>query len=452
MKRAAMFDRLISWFDRRYIVAMAVLSPVLLAMNYHADDMVGLLPIYREFGRIISSGFATGTGPGAPTFPMWGYGVLLTLFDGKLPILALQTAMMLAVTFLFIRAVERRALLDPLSLRLLKLISVVSVSWYALFSVLWPYAIAAALLVGWIVSTSVAVERRSFKWAVVAGSLLGLSLNFRSDHLLLPVGGVAVFLIAAGLSRRTVSLAAVWFLSTYLWLIPWALYTNRVVGRPLLTSTNGGVVLFIGLGQLPTNPWGITPSDADPVMHRILREKLGPEYWFTSYEANKIMGEEFVDRLVRRPTAYLKKIVYALGMTVTQGAYRGEFHQAPGCEPNCDEFYVGARSNLIRGDWAGFLRSDVSIPRFFLRLYSDLLSRCLIFLSFALFPFWAFGGLRERNAFLMLVAAAVGYQTAINVFLAAKSASTSMVFLPHVFSVCAGSEVLRRWRRSRKVA
>ena len=52
------------------------------------------------------------------------------------------------------------------------------------------------------------------------------------------------------------------------------MFTNMQIGKPIPTSTNSGHVLFIGLGQLPGNKWGITPHDKDPVKTSLLIKSL----------------------------------------------------------------------------------------------------------------------------------------------------------------------------------
>ena len=61
-------------------------------------------------------------------------------------------------------------------------------------------------------------------------------------------------------------------------LIPWGIYTYSRSNQFLLTSTNSGHTLFIGLGQLNNNKWNITPSDDDLKMNQILTQNLNTDH------------------------------------------------------------------------------------------------------------------------------------------------------------------------------
>ena len=108
-------------------------------------------------------------------------------------------------------------------------------------------------------------------------------------------------------------------------MIPWMLYSYSVTSKPLVTSTNGGHVLFIGLGQLPGNKWGITPSDSDPLMHSLLKDGQDETCHSCSYEADRVLKKEFLNRIKSDPGEFGKKILHSLKQTTTGGAYPGEF-------------------------------------------------------------------------------------------------------------------------------
>jgi hypothetical protein len=123
------------------------------------------------------------------------------------------------------------------------------------------------------------------------------------------------------------------------------LYSWRAVGAPLVKSSNQGHVFLIGLGQDPAGRFGITYSDNDPTMYRMIREQLGESfarrpYASCSYEADQVLKPAFLAIVSRQPRDYLELVASKLRdlLLGRVGTYQGEFDEGE----NVGAFGIGA--------------------------------------------------------------------------------------------------------------
>jgi hypothetical protein len=148
---------------------------------------------------------------------------------------------------------------------------------------------------------------------MLSGGLFGIALNFRSDYYYFMICFITIQLIYDFIKKRNnYRYILLWTVIVFGSLVPWGIYTYQRTGYFLTTSTNGGHVLFVGLGQLPNNLWGITPSDGDPLMHQILKEKQGNRYMGSlNYAANQILINQWKIKVLESPVEFFKKCAYA---------------------------------------------------------------------------------------------------------------------------------------------
>jgi hypothetical protein len=287
---------------------------------------------------------------------MWGYGAVVWLLDDKLLRLVVQAAAAVATLSCFIRVCERAALLPVAMLRLIRIAFVLLVPWHAYHALQWPYSISSSLFLvsfalliqAWATTLAAKLRAKRLGACVLAGVLFGLGLNFRSDFYLFPIGIlVLVWLLPAYRPYRLEALA--WLTAAYVCLLPWGLYVKTATGQFSITSSNGGHVLFVGLGQLPRNKWGITPFDGDPVMLRELREHFGYEHGSLDTEANAYLTRRWLHLILEDPVEYGKKVAFGSLLTLTNGAYSGEFQERLACQPNCRELML-QRFTAVRDD------------------------------------------------------------------------------------------------------
>lgn len=94
------------------------------------------------------------------------------------------------------------------------------------------------------------------------------------------------------------------------------LHTHKFTGKYIPTSTNGGHVLYIGLGQLPNNVWGITPDDNDPKMVSLVNNKLGTRNTLDA-KADSLLKLEFRTEIFAHPNSYIQKCLFSLYLTIS---------------------------------------------------------------------------------------------------------------------------------------
>lgn len=324
--------------DRWWWLAALAFGVVAAYLNRDALGMQGVLPDYVCFRDAIDAGLnpAANHCP-SPTFPMWGYGWLLAVTTSETALLLFQVALATAAAWFFLAVLERVAILTGRPLRLVKAALVVSVPWYAANALRWPYSEAASLLVAAVAVLVLALARgdRRYRLYALSGLLVGIVLNFRSDYVVLPLL-VAALVLALGRDRLELAKRlAVWLAVIVAALVPWIVYAHRATGHVLLTSTNSGHVLYISLGQLPGNPWGITPYDGDPRMHRELKAHFGSDVSSLTYASDRFLRSRFFQLVRRHPAAWLHKDVLNGVHTFTDGFYDGEFIQQQSCGARC---------------------------------------------------------------------------------------------------------------------
>jgi len=429
---------------RYYLPAMSAVAALVLWRNYYAQGMQGLLPYYLDFKRIILSGFDPAAAiNGTPTFPMWGYGWVLLITESKLPILLAQNALAMVAVWSFFRYVDSHRVMPREASASMKILLTISIPWYVIHSVMWPYSVSVSLIV-----LSVVLFLRSFPSdgnfvdLLISGILFGFLLNFRSDYYLMPLCIIALALPVERFKKIAVIRGAAWILSCYLVLVPWALYSKHVTDHYLLASTNGGHVFFIGLGILPDNKWGITPVDSDPTMHALIRAHFGENKPSVVYESDRFLMAEFKRRVSDDPVEYGRKVMYSLVQAISGGVYSGELYERPDCFPRCLEVYRAARSGLLRDPVNSLGTVE---PVHIVQLFSKVFGIVVIFLSFGLCPVVLLDATRHRSLFGLLVILIIGYQLLINVLAYQMTTYTSNVYFFHVANLCYGVYVVKAW-------
>jgi hypothetical protein len=88
-----------------------------------------------------------------------------------------------------------------------------------------------------------------------------------------------------------------------------------------LTSSNGGALLYITLGQLPNNPWKIVHDD--PVYFAFARDHgFASPY---SPEADVALRQAFRAAVAAEPAAFARKVGRNFAMAIIGGVYTGAF-------------------------------------------------------------------------------------------------------------------------------
>jgi len=121
---------------------------------------------------------------------------------------------------------------------------------------------------------------RGLRAAVATGVIIGIACLFRAELLLWSPIVVLLLAISPGTIKNKLRWSGSFALTHVVVLIPWTLWTYRATGHPLITSTASGGAMYLSLGEIPNNPWHITPDDgwvSSDAIRRGLRSAWTPE-------------------------------------------------------------------------------------------------------------------------------------------------------------------------------
>jgi hypothetical protein len=455
MKLKDKYGRIIVFFDKYYFLLMFPMAAFVMKLNWHGQSMQGIIPNYLDLKRIILSGFDPSAGKyGTPTFPMWGYGWVFLITENKLLILLFQNVLAIFSAWFFIKYLEVNDILVKKGVMILKLLVVVSLPWYAFNSIMWPYSLAVSLF---LISFALLVdyfssENNKIIKVLLSGILFGLMLNFRSDYYLMPIGIAVIIILFRRFEIWATKGALLWMMSTYFLLLPWSLYSKHATGHYLFTSTNGGHVLFIGLGNLPNNKWGITPYDEDPLMRKLIEGKFGKGHSTLVYDSDQFLRHKFRDMVKEDPGEYLRKAIYSFRSMITHGVYPGRFFESPDCHPNCwKNFSKGKRMPTLVFAFVtepgNYLKANSvrDLFIFVLQIFSLLFGVAVVFFSSLLFPLTTVVTFRRKNLFFILLLSCIAYQGAINVFAYHMALYTANMYFFHLVNLTFGLVLLKEY-------
>lgn len=413
--------------DIRYLVVFACINVFLaLTLNSNADLASGTVSRFENQAQIIRGGFdpSLATDASTLTYPMWGYGWFFAITQNRLIIKVIQSLFGLAATIYLMKVLSGEAKTKLGRFTMIGL-TAIALPWYCLHTTITLYAIASSILV---VAVALFLVAESYGVAIASGLLFGLCLNFRSDYLLMPIGFIAIMVICR---QKNFRLIGTWLISISVMMVPWFIHTNSVTDQGRLTSTNGGHAMFVGLGQLPNNVWGITASDRDPLMMDLVRKEFGAGVSTLSYRADSFLKHEFKQRVVQEPLEYTKKVAHSTIKAMTQGAYPGEFLNRPN-EPIRREEIVSRCRRILFHPIAFTQEYGVGQAfRTLLMIASYAFTIITVFLSFLAVPLNLWFGIKLRHAATLIVVGCIVYQLLLQMFIYNLPWYTSTVLLFH---------------------
>lgn len=412
---------------KKFYILVIFLYALIWFLNRNSTLMEGILPYYLDFKNIIQNGFDPSyASHGRPTFPMWGYGWIFLITEKKPLIFLAQGLISIISLYLLCEYTIRNILQTKIAKYTFLLLILLSTSWIAIQFTLSPYGLAISLLILSLLLFSKLLNAqglRSIFFLLAGGILAGLLLNFRSDYLYFIIAMPVFFLFQKNLTLyRKAGNILIWFFILGLFLLPWAMYTYKVVGKPLLASTNTGHVLYIGLGNLPNNKWGVLAADHDAVMREDLKRRFGEPADSLTYDGDMYLKDRFKDLVISDPMEYLYKVIYSAKATLFSGIYVPEFFNLLN---NCSHRELDQK--LIDSCKDEFVYTISHRPlmalfdsynKFFVYGISYISIGCaaiLLFLSFCSLPAALIFGLREKSFFILLCAFACFYQFLINI-------------------------------------
>lgn len=254
-----------------------------------------------------------GATPDVVTWPAWGYPVVLAFVQSFRLVLVLQAAMgVLALAALFTRL---RHLMPQQGL-LLAILCVLAVPWHYTQVTLYPHALAGSLCLLALLAIDRAILTSSAAAGVVAGVLMGLAQNFRTEFVILPL-----FLLACSLGLRRVGLLkarslrpmAVFVAVALLLQLPWAVFYHAHTGRYSLTESNLGHVLYVSLGSQPANPWEIHGDDLEA--QKAVND-LGYSFSSLSDQGSRVLVRLTIDKIKQHPSGLMGRTYQQFRNTV----------------------------------------------------------------------------------------------------------------------------------------
>lgn len=386
-------------------------------LNGRNEMMSGIMPYYENFAAYFASGFDLDFSfrQDSSTFPMWGYGLIPLLFGGKAwLVVALQQALSLFVIYRADKWLQEVG--NEKSFIYFRIFSLLGICWWVFGSVLWPYSLAANFMVLNVIYLCKAYQDGKVKWVIIAALLAGLMLNLRSDYLYL-IGVISLLLPLYFFRKgRSLFIASLSYpLIVLLALLPWAIHSKAWTGQYSLTSSNSGHVFYISLGQLPGNPWGITPVDGDPAMRNIIDEQIGPDEITTSPAATKVLMKAWKENVKDHPGAYVRKVGWAATQIFMRPFSTGQHFRRFYSDEQVADTKKNELKQSIRLRDPKMLINQVLTPAnwgFLIDIFIGVLNAVLFLVfTFTLFKLLLKNGLRLFKDFgLTLFFAVIGYQ------------------------------------------
>lgn len=405
--------------EKNFILLFFVINFLIAILNKNSQMMGGVLDYYNDFKEIITHNFNLKYSKmNSPAFPMWGYGWIFTLTNNKIYIFIIQFFFSLYANLNLIFYLNKYENFTKKQIQYFKYILLISFSFIAVTYTLSPYSIAINLLILSILYfiKSFKVNNKKYKifFIIYSSIFFGLLLNFRSDYIyftfILPL---ILFYIKP--SSQNIYLGFLWLIITFSFLIPWMIYTNYSIGKPLLTSTNSGHVFFIGLGNLPNNKWKITTSDQDSQMYILLNKKFGKNTSSLRFNEDIYLKKKFIEYIKKDPIEYLKKVLYSSYKTVTSGIYVPEFFNIL---DNCSS--LGCKydfiSDLNNKPISSLLQNSNKTFIYLITYFGIIIGIIIILLSYLLLPYLLYKSLVSKEFLLLVSIFVILYQLIINSF------------------------------------
>mgnify|MGYP006079133347 CR=1 FL=1 len=256
------------------------------------------------------------------TFPIWGYGLFHVFGSNKILFLFIQQI----ITFFTLIFLDKQLINFKLinKIEYFRLLIIISFPWFLFHTQMWEKSISSNLIILGIIILIKFFKTNKTKYLIISSLIFGFLSNFRSDYnYLYFLIFLIIILYSIKLGLKAVIKSFVFPLIILLLLTPWMLFTYKQTNSPLLTSTNSGHVLFIGLGQLPNNYWGITPRDDDRVLDSLLNNKFKTGYKSYNFKENKYLNNKFRELIEKNPKEWAKKCFYAFRLLLFDPFYVG---------------------------------------------------------------------------------------------------------------------------------
>jgi hypothetical protein len=300
---------------------------VLLAVICAAMAAVSMLlsrPEGSVFRSIVDIGAwlrGTGAKPAVVTWPAWGYAWIVAWMPRFEWIIALQAC--LGVLSLGALAARLRTSMPRQSV-FIAVLCVSAIPWHDMQLTLYPSGMAGSLLLLALLSLDSGLIRSNLKLGVLAGVLMGLAQNMRTEFVLLPVIiGIGTHALKRWRIIEIPSVKPLWgfIMTAFVLQLPWAFFYHAQTGRYSLTESNFGHVIYVSLGSDPDNPWKIVGNDAGAM--QALRD-AGYAFSSLSEPGNQVLRRLVLARVALHPYGLVQRTVQQLRNTIVAPFNWGE--------------------------------------------------------------------------------------------------------------------------------
>ncbi len=392
--------------NRKYWIWLSVYVFAIFILNINHINQQG---VYENFFRQISENVLSGAGYTCgefdykPTFyPLWGYtGILIidTFFgSSNFFVYLIQFGLCLFSIFIFYKLFE----IKPKFLHFPFLLPFI-----ALCSVKWPDAIVGCLLIGFAYFYKKHIFGDRYKNLLIAGAMLGIIANFRSEYIYLPIVLLALSFLpfAKNFKKKNIITSVGIFAIAVACLLPWSFRSYILTGEQRLSASNGWAVMYISLGQLPGNPWHIAPYDKWAFDLTTANKK----HPYTP-EGDKLLKSEFTKLVKEQPLAFAEKFGLNSLRFFTGGVYTGEFANIILDESKRYELdgFIMSKSGIVNKIFAF---KDFKLTESLPLIFEKFIQFCFVLTFFILMIYsikaYFKNGFVKGNEILLLLSAAV---------------------------------------------
>jgi hypothetical protein len=379
--------------------------------------------IYSEYGRFFVNFDWNVFSHPKTTFPIWGYGIIHFLGLTKLTVLIIQQFFTVYTLLKLDKLLTKYKLISKIEL--FRFIILLSSTWFLFHTQMWPKSVAGNLFILGCVFSIEFIKSKKEIYLLYSSIIFGIMHNFRPDYFYL---SLVLYIIYIYYCRNDLNWKKFTFpLIQYFLLIPWMMFTYHQTGKFIPTSTNAGHVLFIGLGQLPENKWGITPLDDDPVKTKILRDEFGSNFKSDDYEEDTFLKKKFIEYVKNDPIEYLKKCFFSIRLLILDPFYVGNVGSFQMSEiSNIDEIrrletliyrfkFKDSYKLITNTKW---VFSSKEIFQLLITIYTKVFG-IFIFMAFLFISIYALikdNFFKYPNPIIILLYIIIGYQISISIF------------------------------------
>ena len=255
-----------------------------------------------------------------PAYPMWGYPLLLGIVNDGVVFLQWAVLAMLLPALTSRVQSEFEARNSRLTASgVSTLMSICLIPWFYLtLSYNSSATLSLMLMAAYVTLLSSEGDARKWGTFAIAALFVGLAYNFRTEALIVSAALVAMMSLSflSGVISWTHVRAMAIFAGVFaLCVTPYLVYTKATVGTPLLSTTNGGAVLYDQLGILPNNPWNIEPTDEFAEEE----SKSFTDHGAWSLEADREFKKRFFAAIAAHPKAFVMRAILGIKENLSMG-------------------------------------------------------------------------------------------------------------------------------------